>query len=191
MQHPFERFTARPFRSAYLFFLAATLVLGGVLGSIGQTFSAKRDPGGVSYDVVAFELAHTPQRAALILSTWGEDGIAAAKKNTRLDYLFLLSYSNLIALGVVALYSNRSSGAWVLLGRCLAWGQWMAALLDALENTALLRVLDGHAVSPWPELAFYCASVKFALVLAALFYLLAALPLAFRAHGAADRGLRV
>ncbi len=46
-----------------------------------------------------------------------------------------------------------------------ARGQGAAALLDAVENFALTRMLvDGVAQAPWPALAAGCAAVKFVLV---------------------------
>lgn len=186
MRHPFERFSARQFRCAYFFFLAATIVLCAVLASIGRVFSVKQGPKGESYDVVAFELARSPQQAAAMIAVWGEDGVEAAKWNTRLDYLFLCCYPNLLALGLLAVVSGRRSGPWLYLGRGLAWGLWGAATADAIENTALLRVLAGHAVSPWPETAFCCACLKFTILAAALAFLIAALPLAFRARSSVE-----
>jgi hypothetical protein len=37
--------------------------------------------------------------------------------------------------------------------------------LDAVENYAMLRVLDGPVKSPWPEIAKWCALPKFAIPL--------------------------
>jgi hypothetical protein len=56
------------------------------------------------------------------------------------------------------------------LGLLLAWGLGLAALLDAMENSALWQVLQGSALAAWPLLARWCAIVKFSLVIAGLFY---------------------
>ena len=56
------------------------------------------------------------------------------------------------------------------LGLALAWGQWLAALLDALENVALLRMLRGPETHPWPRVARWSAIPKFALVAAGALY---------------------
>jgi hypothetical protein len=58
----------------------------------------------------------------------------------------------------------------VRLGRALAIGALIAAACDAIENAALLLVLDGHTCQPWPGIAFAFASVKFLLTTAATLY---------------------
>lgn len=45
----------------------------------------------------------------------------------------------------------------------------MAALLDALENIALLKMLRGFVVEPWPQIAQWSAVPKFILVAAGAF----------------------
>ena len=54
----------------------------------------------------------------------------------------------------------------------LAWGQWLAALLDAIENGALLTMLLDVPAQPWPVVAWWCAIAKFALVLLGLLFVL-------------------
>lgn len=179
MQHPLEQLSSTCFRRVFWCALAATAALSALLGSIGARYAEKKGPDGASYDVVAFELMRTPDQAKVILATWGPDGIAAAKTQTKLDFLFLLCYSTLVAGGIVALYTGAPRG-WVVTGRALAWGQWVAALADALENTALLQVLYGASNTPWPQTAFACALLKFAVLGLGLIWLVTALPLAFR-----------
>jgi hypothetical protein len=58
------------------------------------------------------------------------------------------------------------------IGLPLAWLQWFAGLLDAVENIALLNVLDGPVEQPWPRLAQLCALAKFALILLGLLYMI-------------------
>jgi hypothetical protein len=55
-------------------------------------------------------------------------------------------------------------------GGTLAWGQWLAAALDAAENTALIILLLRATVDPWPRIAWWCAAPKFGLVAAGLLY---------------------
>lgn len=179
MQHPFERLSARAFGRVYWGFLAATVLLAVPLAQIGAAYAAKRGPNGETYNVIAFELMGTPAKAQSILAAWGEEGIAAAKLHTKLDYLFLVCYSSHLAAGIIALYSGAGP-RWRRWGRLLAGAQWIGALLDAVENTALLKVLSGSPVTPYPQLATACASGKFLILALGLAYLLAALPQAFR-----------
>jgi hypothetical protein len=148
----------------FWFCVLGSAVFAVLLTFLGRDFSAKENAAGESFDVIAFELAGTPAQMAKILDTWGEDGIADARLQTRLDFLFLIYYGNAVALGVMIAQRRRESTALASLGGPLAWGAWIAALLDVVENVFLLRVLDGHLESPNPEIAYWCALVKFILL---------------------------
>jgi len=181
MRHPFEILEPSRFRQLYWFFLVSTLALAVVLQVIGNQFAQKTGPTGDSYNILDFEFAHTPGRAGQIMETWGPDGVRAAKIQTWVDFLFLIAYSNAIALGVLSVMSARGgSGFLASLGRGLAYGQWLAAICDVIENIALLRILGGTAAPSWPAVAYYCAIIKFALVGAGLLYVLVMLPYASR-----------
>ena len=60
----------------------------------------------------------------------------------------------------------------------LAWGAILAGGLDAIENVALLQVLQGASDPFWPQLARWMAIPKFVLVLLCLLYLLAGIVIA-------------
>ena len=55
-------------------------------------------------------------------------------------------------------------------GVILAWAQLGAALLDAVENYALIQVLFGSRQELWPVVARWCAIPKFLIVAAGLVY---------------------
>jgi hypothetical protein len=61
----------------------------------------------------------------------------------------------------------------VSLGIYLAWGQWIAALLDGLENTSLFIILLQAPAYPWPQIAQIAAIIKFTLIILGLVYVLA------------------
>jgi hypothetical protein len=50
----------------------------------------------------------------------------------------------------------------------MGWGALLAALFDAVENYALWVVLMGKVASPYPEIAAWCATIKFTLLIAGL-----------------------
>jgi len=54
----------------------------------------------------------------------------------------------------------------------LAWAQFLAAFLDAIENYALIRVLLGSTENIWPALARLCAGPKFLIVTLGLLYII-------------------
>ncbi len=184
-QHPFERLSAARFRVVYAISWGAMLLLEVLLVVLGEGYIHLADAAGKTYNVFAFELDGTPEGIAHMLEIWGEAGRRAALQQTLLDYLFLIAYSCLIAACIVAVMSAGPEGRWTSVGRLLAWGQWGAALLDAIENSALVWCLLREPVSPFPQIAAVCAVVKFALVGAGIVYIFAGLPRAFRPAGVA------
>lgn len=121
------------------------------------------------WGIISFELAGSTAAAAAMTKAWGEAGRLWAAFGLGWDYLFLLSYSTALALGCLRTGERLKGPAagWAI---PLAWGQWGAALLDAVENVALLRILAGSAVPVDGPLAFWCGAVKFGLVAAGLLY---------------------
>ena len=69
-------------------------------------------------------------------------------------------------------------------------GGLAAAACDAIENVALLRVLDGHTDQPWPGIAFTFATVKFALSTAAILYAVVGFLLTLRRPASPSRTSR-
>lgn len=186
--HPFERLSPTRFRTVYAVAWIAMLAIEVLLVVLGAGYADIPDASGKTYNVFAFELNGTPAGLAHMFATWGETGRRAVLYQTLGDYLFLVAYSCLIAACIVAVMSAGPPGRWTTVGRALAWGQWLAALLDATENSALIWCLLKAPATPFPQIAAVCATVKFALVIAGVVYIFAALPRAFRpADGQATR----
>ena len=89
-----------------------------------------------------------------------------------LDFLYLVLYSNAIGLGCVLVATALAERAspLALIGIVLAWAQYGAALLDVIENCALIQLLTGDERAVWPVLAHWSALLKFALVVVGLTY---------------------
>jgi hypothetical protein len=164
LQYPLQRVPERGRLPAFLALLLLTLGVGLAMPSPPKTLEA---PWGI----VSLELAGDVQKARAILASWGDEGWRRAVSGVRLDFLFLLCYSTVIAAACVwgpSPFRGRRGGE---LAAILAWGQWTAAFLDALENIALLKMLLGETVrQPWPRIALGCAVPKFVLVGAGLAY---------------------
>lgn len=178
MDHPFLHLSPTRFRLGFAASVAATfLVMAGLL-ALATGFAAKEDAEGRRFDMVQFELAHTPAFSAHIAATWGPDGRAMAWWQTVLDFVFLVAYSNAIAFGVLYV-AQRGLLRRYFLGFAvfLAYGQWFSALCDVVENVCLLRILASGAASPLPEFAAICAGPKFAFVFAGLLFFVIGLPL--------------
>jgi hypothetical protein len=131
----------------------------------------------VPYGIVSFELAGDAASAQRMVDSWDETARMWAAFSLGFDYLFLVLYSTTIGLACVWAADRFARGRSLLasLGPPLAWGQWLAALLDGTENAALTHILVGGALAPWPAVARWCALPKFFLVAAGMLYAASAL----------------
>jgi hypothetical protein len=127
--------------------------------------------------MVSLDFAGSPQRAKAILDSWDHPAQLRAAFIQGLDFLYLLVYSTTIAIACLWAGKTLHRAGWPLasIGIPLAWGLWLAALSDAVENVALVEILFGKYNSPWPEIAAACAILKFALIFLGLVYALYAL----------------
>lgn len=152
-----------------------------VLTWLGADLKSKSAPQGI----VSLELASSPQTVERILEEWRGDhpGISMednlekmvqavpkgkdelALRLTMLDFVFLLGYAS--ALSMSCVWLARRSGL-PGLGLALGWAIWLAALLDAVENTLLLRLMNGGVQGSNVLATMGCALGKFAIFLAAL-----------------------
>jgi hypothetical protein len=72
------------------------------------------------------------------------------------------------------------------IGPLLGWAMFAAGLFDAIEDVALLRVLDGHTAT-WPGIALYAAIPKFAIAGIGLAYVVLGAVLGKGASGPGHR----
>lgn len=154
--------------------IAIVLALGMTLlfnltGGALQTTAA---PAGI----ISYEFAGNVANAQMMIASWGEHGRLVAALGLGLDFLYPLVYASAISLACVwaAERVQPKSPAVAKWGIRLAWGAWLAALLDYVENVALVLLLLGSTAVILPPLAFICAAIKFLLILAGIFYVLAA-----------------
>ena len=161
-RHPFDWLSASGQKRAFIVLLALTLVVMASLNALGGPLNTEVAPLGI----VSFELAGELSLAQSMVESWGQTGQVYAGLNLGLDYLFLAAYSSCIALGCVLVTRGLSRRVEFLsfTGGLLAWAQSGAALLDAIENYALIQVLLGSQQALWPVVARWCAIPKFLIV---------------------------
>jgi hypothetical protein len=150
--------------------LALTIALTIVLQAVNAPLKTPAAPQGI----VSYEFAGTRAAAQGILDSWDAGAKVYAGFSLGLDYLYMPVYALTIGLACVwaaAVWQGRKPWPGSL-GRALAPGLGLAALLDAVENYALTTMLFGAAADPWPAVARWCATGKFALIIAGLFYVL-------------------
>lgn len=173
MWHPLQEFPARAELPLFLLLLFLT---AGLIAVLVWTLRGER------HSIVALELAGTVGKARQIISCWEASGARGrALLNVYLDFPFLVVYSTAIALCcVLASEVFQARAQWmVVIGVALAWAQWLAALLDAVENAALLKMLHGSVLrDPWPRIVRWSAFGKFAIVLVGFLYVLLSGPIA-------------
>ena len=169
-QHPFSSLTPSAQKKAFALLTFFTLVVMRALTMLGAPLRTEHAPLGI----VSFEFAKTLPQAQRMIESWGETGQLYATFNLGLDYLFLVLYPSSIALGCALISESLIHKQRLLSGTglVLSWAQFGAGGLDAVENAALIKVLFGSQQPVWPELAWWCALIKFAIVLTGLVYVM-------------------
>jgi hypothetical protein len=146
-------------------------VLPIVLGSIVHPLH-ENEAGGES--IVDFELAGSVDRANEILATWRAEGVLDDAKRIQIfDLIYPLIYAAALAGGCLA-----AAAAWGRAGRArlaaagvaMAWVASAAAGFDYVENLALGVSLWDEPASPWPQIAYGAAVLKFAAIYSSLLY---------------------
>jgi hypothetical protein len=163
-RHPLARIPLPVARRVFVALLLATLTLVGVMARVGSPMTTSPE-GDAPLGIVSLEQAGDPVVANRILKAWDAQARMAAAFSIGLDFLFLFAYSTTVAMACAwcAERFPRNSLNFKA-GVVLAWLQWLAAALDALENVALYFVLFDRPASPWPQLAARCASLKFLII---------------------------
>jgi hypothetical protein len=168
MSHPLQSIPQEKRKVVFWSLFSATLAWMIIMQLVGAPLTTPAAPSGI----VSFELAGNATQAKAILDSWDAKAQVYAAFGLGMDYVFMLLYSTTIALACIWAGEILRSVGWPLskLGAGLAWGQWAAALFDAVENIALAVILLRGLASPWPELARWCALFKFALIFLGLVY---------------------
>ena len=176
MKHPLEVIPLNFRKPLFLIFLFLTLVLFAVFRVLDQPLRTEAAPQGI----VSLELAGNALTARAITDSWKEMSLlmsatgepnpdivnvayAYAAFGLGIDYLFMPAYSLALAFGTL-LATQKHTGWKKTLGALAAYGAFAAALFDAVENYSLFRVLLGAFDTGFPEIAAFCAIVKFGLL---------------------------
>src|SRR6187455_927538 len=155
----------------WLFFATLSLILMFQLRGFDASLQ-EAAPGGI----VGYELAWSASRANEYLSAWrGTEALETAKVSLGVDFAFLLAYPLMFATGAGLLVRRPIVGAFDRFGNVIRRAVLLCIPLDAIENLALWRMIDHGASDGLAHLATICAALKFALVIAATIWCLAAL----------------
>jgi hypothetical protein len=142
-----------------------------LLATLGYAFFMKQSTVPLTgKEIVAYELAKTPDRANAMLREFVTAGkIDLVRKSLYLDFVFLLLYGSALFVGcryAANLVARVGTPHWVRIGHGIAWLGIVALLADAIENVALLRQLPPDTVTViTAQLAWAMASLKFVSVI--------------------------
>jgi hypothetical protein len=169
MRHPYQSISSDRFARYLIPLIILTLFFMFVMNWLGSSLNNSTAPSGI----ISFELAGDVETSSAIIDSWDPVSRVIASFSLGLDYLFLILYSSTIAMGCIWAMNAFLSRSTFLLstGILLAWGQWLAALFDGVENAALLKILLDEIQAPWPQVAQICAVLKFSLIALGLIYI--------------------
>ncbi|SFF41697.1 hypothetical protein [Thermoflexibacter ruber] len=158
--HPLEGLLDNKPKVYFFLFLCFTVLLEVVLTLSGTNLKTAAAPLGI----ISYELAFDIEKAQFIVNSWDKSASISASFNIGFDYLFLVLYSTTIAFACVWLANLAGNVKFAKIAYLIAWLQWLAAFLDAVENTALYFFLQSPTQAFLPPIAFWCAICKFLLV---------------------------
>src|SRR5688500_259823 len=101
-----------------------------------------------SGDIVEFEMARTPDRAAAIIDEWQQNGkLPMAMRSIYADYFFIILYS--ITLSAGSLFFSRICGNTLFrqTGKFFSVLVFVAGIFDVVENIAMTRILSGEVTA--------------------------------------------
>lgn len=132
-----------------------------------------KTPGGI----LDLEFANSPAKLNETLAVWDS---LVVKQNIWIDFLFIPTYVLLLSL-VSIIFSNKWTNIFFgKVGAILARGAFVAGFLDIAENLLMLQSIAGNYTPSSLWLTYYCASIKFSIVICILLYQVISLPVLFK-----------
>ena len=168
MKHPLDFIPQTLRKPLFYFFFTCTLVIFGVFRPLDVPLQTSAAPNGI----VSFELARALDSSQAIIRSWDENARLVAAFGLGFDYLFMPVYAVALSLGLL-LAGNEKPNLYHSLTVWLGWGAFAAALFDMIENYALWRALTGSVDPMFPQIAAFCATIKFILLIVGLLTALA------------------
>jgi len=172
VSHPFEHWPRARRRLALVVVICAAIL--PLASSAATTPLAENEPGGKT--IVDFELAGSVDDAKEVLATWRAAGVIDdAKRIQVFDVIYPLIYTGALAGACVAAagaWRRAGRARWAAAGVAIAWVPLATLVFDYVENIGLAVSLWGDPASPWPELSWVAALLKFATTGIALLFAL-------------------
>ena len=147
-----------------------TIIIFISLRYFGNPLITNHAPSGI----ISFELAKDYDQSIAIISSWDLNAKVNAGLSLGIDFLFLVVYSIFFSTAcylVAQKYINKINLLYRI-GLLIAKLQFVAALFDAIENIALIKLLLGSNNSIYPTIAYYFASIKFIIIAIGIIYII-------------------
>ncbi len=159
-----EPSAANSLKKKFFLFLLLTIVAYVLMRLITNNLSGKT--------IIEFEMAKTPDNAALLISGWGPEGVSRFLKGIYSDFLFIIGYTGLLLYG--CRYMGHFSGHYIFrkAGRLFSFLAIVAGICDVIENVGMLFTIKQRAISWVVEFTYDMARVKFSLVLIMIFFII-------------------
>jgi hypothetical protein len=173
MSHPFEAISLKRLHTAFWLFAAITAILLTVQGAV----YLKLTNPVASLGILSLELAATPDRLNQVVSSWAEGAKSGMIFSLGLNFLCLFALTNTLAVACV-MEGRRLTGTFSRLGPPMAWAQWLAAVIWAVQNSLLAWGVLGQPSQFTTVVSAWLAMAKFAIFGAGLLYTITAALLA-------------
>ena len=141
------------------------LVMIAVLRWQGKELITPLTPSGI----LALEFANTPEKLTSILAIWNKETV---QNNILIDFLFVIAYTWFFILAVaksITQWSNRLMQQFGATGIRMAF---LAGILDIIENILMLQSIHGYYSVSTLQLTWYCAAIKFGIVILLLLFII-------------------
>ncbi|MEZ4232356.1 MAG: hypothetical protein R3B89_24475 [Polyangiaceae bacterium] len=168
MWYPFHRLERRQRGQRFLLWVVIHTAVMLTIGRANQRLVTEAAPA----HIVSLELAGTLERARAVLASWDREQQLFAVFGIGADYLYIFIYGALLAAGAAWGAAVFERGFLSRLGAWLSRALIVAGLADAVENYAMLQLFWGEQTQGWVSLSYYCASLKFLIVVLAIVYAL-------------------
>lgn len=169
MWHPLESW--EPTTLGWLLAISAVLsfLLFLRMEAVGRGLRSSRAPLGIT----SLAMSISARESQEVLADWAENGRADARRLLVVDSCFIPAFST--TLTILVLFAARWFAEQDLrrlhdLALILAWGPWMAGLLDFAENATLMRIVHAYPLiaESLSGSAYWFARGKFLLIMFAM-----------------------
>lgn len=169
MVHPFSsiQHPCRWYLLTALFVI--TVALAGVLRCQGTPLQSASDVA--TRGILSYEFSWNESTARAILESWSKL-TAVIQIQLKLDYVFLIFYPLLFSLACGMLADSTHNTVRATIGSVLSWVVLLTGPFDAIENYALLEMIEHGVSETMAKIAGAFAGAKFLLLVITLAYIL-------------------